>query len=104
MVCVKYRTVQSIAQRYIANGGHIRLREPGNPMGRRFLNDNQMRWILGQQTLERWRCRSLAWRAAKIERAIGHSITASGLRQIYIRHGIKFSPSQYKFKGNYTHN
>ena len=102
MVCVKYRTVQSIAQRYVANGGHIRLREPGNPMGRRFLNDNQMRWILGQNTLDRWRCRSLAWRASKIERVIGRPITASGLRQIYIRHGIKFSPSQYKFKGNST--
>ena len=71
-------------------------------MGRRFLNDNQMRWILGQNTLDRWRCRSLAWRASKIERVIGHTITASGLRQIYIRHGIKFSPSQYKFKGNST--
>ena len=51
MVCVKYRTVQSIAQRYIANGGHIRLRQSGNLMGRRFLNDNQMRWILVQHTL-----------------------------------------------------
>ena len=98
--CLKYQTVCSIAWRYIANGGHIRLREPGNPRGRSKLTDRHLRWILSQQRLEAWKGRSLAWRATEVERVLGEPITASGLRQLYIRHGVKYRTSRYQFTGN----